>query len=263
MIIADQLNHFRPPPQLLQDRVVLITGAGQGLGKSIALATAALGATVILHGRNSTKLEKTYDAIIAANGLTPAIAPLDFSNATDQDFEQLAQTIQHEFGRLDGVIHCAAQLKQLQPLASEKLDDWLNLLRVNLAAPFALTRACMPLLKRSENASIIFVSESHGITPKAYWGGFAVSKFALQGLLQVWQDELSSTEKLRMNIVVPGPFQSPQRALTHPGEDKSTLRAVEDLLPAFLYLLAEDSKAIAGQVIELDRPSAVLHDFEA
>lgn len=253
MKIADPPNHFQPPPRLLQDRVLLITGAGQGLGHAIALAAAALGATIILHGRSNAKLEKTYDAIISANGATPAIAPLDFSKATDQDFEQLAQTIQHEFGRLDGLVHCAAQLKQLQPLANEKLDDWLDLLRVNLAAPFALTRACVPMLKRGTNASVIFVSESHGITPKAYWGGFAVSKFALRGLLQVWCDELSSSEKLRMNIVVPGPFQSPQRKLTHPGEDKSTLRPVKDILPAFLWLLAEDSKTISGQVIELER----------
>ena len=255
MKIADQLNRFHPLPRLLQDRVLLITGAGQGLGQALALAAADLGATIILHGRSSAKLEKTYDAIVAANGATPAIAPLDFSKASDQDFEQLAQTIRHEFGQLDGIVHCAAQLKQLQPLANETLDDWLNLLRVNLAAPFALTRACLSMLKHSENGSVIFVSESHGVTPKAYWGGFAVSKFALQGLLQVWHDELSSAEKLRMNIVVPGPFNSPQRTLTHPGEDKSALTPVEDILPAFIYLLAEESKTISGQVIELAQRS--------
>ena len=251
MIITDQLSHFHPLPRLFQDRVLLITGAGQGLGQALALAAAELGATIILHGRSSVKLEKTYDAIVAANGTTPAIAPLDFGTASDQDFEQLAQTIQREFGRLDGIVHCAAQLKQLQPLVHEKLDDWLNLLRVNLAAPFALTRACLSMLKRSDNGSVIFVSESHGVTPKAYWGGFAVSKFALQGLLRVWCDELSGTEKLRMNIVVPGPFQSPQRTLTHPGEDKAALRSIKGVLPAFIYLLAEKSKTISGQVVEL------------
>jgi NAD(P)-dependent dehydrogenase (short-subunit alcohol dehydrogenase family) len=254
MNLAEQLKHYHPPEAFLKDRVLLVTGAGQGLGQALALAAAALGATLILHGRNGAKLEKTYDAIIAANGATPAIAPLDFSKASDDDFAQLAQTIEHEFGRLDGIVHCAAHLKQLQPLANEKLDDWLNLLRVNLAAPFALTRACLPLLAQGARPSaVIFVSESHGRHPAAYWGGFAVSKFALQGLLQVWREE--AAESIRMNIVVPGPIQSPQRMLTHPGEDKSTLRRAEEVVPAFLYLLADENQSISGQVIELQTPA--------
>ncbi len=253
MNITDQIHHYRPPAGFLQDRVLLITGAGQGLGQAVALATAGYGATIILHGRSSAKLEKTYDAIVSAGGPAPAIAPLDFAIAGDQDFAQLAQTIQHEFGRCDGIVHCAASLKQLQPLANVKLDEWLTLLRVNLAAPFALTRACLPMLKRSDNASVIFVSESHGLRPAAYWGGFAVSKFALQGLLQIWQDEGLRLESPRMNILVPGPIHSPQRMLTHPGEDKSTLRRAQDVVPAFLYLLAEESNALSGQVIELEQ----------
>ena len=255
MTALDQLNSYHPAAALLRDRVVLVTGAGQGLGRAVALAAADHGATIILHGRSSAKLENTYDAISAAGGPTPAIAALDFASAGTQDFEQLAQTIQHEFGRVDGIVHCAALLQQLQPLADEKLDDWLALLRVNLAAPFALTRACLPMLKRSNDASVIFVSESHGLRPVAYWGGFAVSKFALAGLLKVWTDELSNSTTLRMNIVVPGPMQSPQRALTHPGEDKSKRRRVEEITPAFLYLLGEDGKRVSGQVIDLEPPT--------
>ena len=253
MNLANQLNQYHPATHLLRDRVLLVTGAGQGLGRAVALAAAAHGAMVILHGRSSAKLENTYDAIVAAGGPPPAIAPLDFASASDQDFERLAQTIQHEFSRCDGIVHCAALLKHLQPLANEKLDDWLALLRVNLAAPFALTRACLPLLKRSNDASVIFVSESHGLRPAAYWGGFAVSKFALAGLLQVWTDELSNVTTLRMNIVVPGPLHSPQRSHTHPGEEKSKLRRVEEIAPVFLYLLGEDGKGVSRQVIDLER----------
>jgi NAD(P)-dependent dehydrogenase (short-subunit alcohol dehydrogenase family) len=255
MNIANQLNDYRPPTGLLQDRVILVTGAGQGLGQAVSLAAAALGAKIILHGRTTAKLEKTYDAIVSAGGAMPAIAPLDFAGAGDDDFQQLAQMIRQEFGRLDGVVHCAARLKQLQPLANEKLDEWLALLRVNLAAPFALTRACMPLLALSEDASVIFVSESHGVNPAAYWGGFAVSKFALIGLLKVWNDELASDGKLRMNILVPGPMQTPQRALTHPGEDKSQLRSTSDVAPAFLYLLGEHGRGITGEIIDLEKRS--------
>ncbi len=253
MNLANRLKDYPPSAEQLKDKVILVSGAGQGLGQAISLAAAAHGATLILHGRSSPKLERTYDAIIAAGGPLPAITPLDLCSAGDEDFQQLAQLIRQEFGRLDGIVHCAARLKQLQPLANETLDEWLLLLRVNLAAPFALTRACLPLLKSSEEASVIFVSESHGINPAAYWGGFAVSKFALAGLLKVWSDELSSAGTLRMNIVIPGPLQTPQRALTHPGEDKSQLRKPDDVVPAFLYLLSENSRDISGEIIELGK----------
>jgi NAD(P)-dependent dehydrogenase (short-subunit alcohol dehydrogenase family) len=243
MTLPEPFEHYQPPATLLAGRVILVTGA--------AMAAAAHGATVVLHGRSSKKLEKVYDDIVAAGAAPPAIAPLDFATATDQDFAQLAQTIGHELGRCDGIVHCAAMLKHLQPLAQEPLDDWLALLRVNLAAPFALTRACLPLLARSDNSSVIFVSESHGMHPVAYWGGFAVSKFALTGLLRTWCDELGATNSLRMNSVVPGPMQSPQRAATHPGEDKAKLKHPNELTLAFLYLLGAHGKDFRGQVIEL------------
>ena len=252
MNIANLLNDYRLSDGLLRDKVILVTGAGQGLGQAVSLAAAAHGAKIVLHGRTTAKLEKTYDAIVTAGGAMPAIAPLDFASAGDNDFRQLAQMIHHEFGRLDGIVHCAARLKQLQPLTNEKLDEWLAMLRVNLAAPFALTRACMPLLELSEDASVIFVSESHGVNPVAYWGGFAVSKFALTGLLKVWHDELPGDGKLRMNIVVPGPLKTPQRALTHPGEDRSRLRQPHDVAAAFLYLLGESGRDIAGEIIDLE-----------
>jgi NAD(P)-dependent dehydrogenase (short-subunit alcohol dehydrogenase family) len=251
MQIYEEIARYRPTPTFLADRVIVVTGAGQGLGRAIALAAAKHGATVALLGRSSKKLEATFDAIVASGAPEPAIAPLDFANASDQDFSQLAQMIGHELGRCDGIIHCAAMLKHLQPLAHEPLDDWLSMLRVNLAAPFALTRACLPLLQQSDDASIVFVSESHGLRPAAYWGGFAVSKFALSGLMQVWNDELTSENSLRLNIVIPGPMQSPQRALTHPGEDKSLLKRPEDLTAAFLYLLSVDSKKVRGHTLEL------------
>lgn len=245
------LQDYRPEFALLEGHVLLVTGAGQGLGQALALACAALGATVILHGRTVAKLEKTYGLIVAANHPTPAIAPLDFANAGEQEFEHIAQTIGREFGRLDGLVHCAASLKRLQPLAQESLDDWLALLRINLIAPFTLTRACLPLLRRSEAGSVIFTSDSHAVRPAAYWGGFAVAKSGLTALLRIWTDELATSPNLRMNIVVPGPMQSPQQALTHPGELKQKLATPAQLLPGYLYLLGRDGKNVNGKVMQL------------
>ncbi len=253
MISRTALRDYCPGPALLEQRVLLVTGAGRGLGKAVALASAAHGATLILHGRHIAALEATYDDIVAANQATPAIAPLDFATAGDQDYENIASTIRREFGRLDGMVHCAASLQRLQPLAQESLDDLLVSLRVNLAAPFALTRACLPLLRSSGDASVIFTSESHGVQPAAYWGGFAVAKSGLAALLKIWVDELAGATNLRMNLVVPGPMRSPQRGLTHPGEDKSKLPTPNEFIPAYLYLLGPDSKGLTGSVVELQK----------
>ena len=244
---------YQPSSDLLKGRVILITGAGQGLGKATALACAKHGASVILHGRNTKKLEQTYDEIAAAGCPEATIFPLDLVSATDKDFEHMAQALNQRFGRLDGLLHCAAWLNSLRPLALEPLDDWLKLLRVNLAAPFALTRACLPLLHKSASASVVFTSETHGITPKAYWGGFAVSKFALQALLEIWSAELSNVDNIRMNVVVPGPMASPQRAMTHPGEDKTKLKSPDAVARHLLFLLSAESKSVSGKILNFDR----------
>src|SRR5450759_5152566 len=185
--------NYSPSPELLRHRVILITGAGQGLGKAAALACARLGATWVLHAQNVAKLEALYDEIGAQGGPQPAIFPLDLGKATDADFDGLANAIQSEFGRLDGILHNAAHFVPLMPLANQELDQWLALLRINLAAPFALTRACLPLLKAAPDASVIFTSETHALEPKAFWGGFAVSKAGLHTLTQIWADETADT----------------------------------------------------------------------
>jgi NAD(P)-dependent dehydrogenase (short-subunit alcohol dehydrogenase family) len=239
---------YSPAADVLKDRVILVTGAGQGLGKAAALAYAAHGATVVLSGRKVPKLEQTYDAIVDAGGPQPAIFPLDLESATDAEFAGLAQGLHNEFARLDGILHSAAHFVPLAPLAIQTLDQWLALLRVNLAAPFALTRACLPLLKRAESASIVLTSETHAAAPKAYWGGFAVAKAGLHTLTAIWADELEGTP-VRINTFIPGPVASPQRMQSHPGEAPATLPKPADLAPAYLYLMASDSEKLRGQVL--------------
>jgi NAD(P)-dependent dehydrogenase (short-subunit alcohol dehydrogenase family) len=201
------------------------------------------------------RLEAVYDEIEAVGGPQPIILPLDLAKAAEQDYANLAQAIESQLGRLDGILHNASQSTQLGPLQNERLTQWLDLLRVNLAAPFALTQACAHLLRASPDASVILTAETHALQPAAYWGGFAVSKAGLLALSTIQAQEWEPLPNLRINVVVPGKVSSPLRARTHPGETADSRAAPESLLPLYLYLMGPDSRGTSGQVFEAEKLS--------
>lgn len=239
--------------QLLKDRVILVTGAGQGIGRAAARAFAAKGATVILLGRSTAKLERVYDEIIAAGGPMPAIFPMDLEKADDPDFETLAQTIGQQLCRLDGILHCATSFARPSPLGLQTVTQWQTLFKVNTIAPFAINRACQPLLGAAPDASVILVGESHGHAPKAYWGGFAVAKAALEAYFLIQAQEWDDLTNLRINLVIPGPIHSPQRALSHPGEAKDDLPSPEALATDLARLIGPEGRERRGEIIEWAR----------
>lgn len=234
----------------LRDRVVLVTGATGGLGAPLARACAAHGAVVVLHARVVRKLEALYDEIVAAGHPEPIILPLDLAKAGADDFGNVASALQGQLGRLDGIVHTAALLGSLGPMEHQSFDSWLSLLRVNVAAPMGLTRALVPLLDASSDASVLFTLDDRGESPRAYWGGYAVTKAALSALARELADEWENREHLRINAVVPGPIHSPLRGKTHPGEDKSGLPAPDALVPLYLHLLAGQAKSESGQLVD-------------
>jgi NAD(P)-dependent dehydrogenase (short-subunit alcohol dehydrogenase family) len=247
---------YHAPADALAGRVILVTGAGRGLGRAAASSLARHGATVILHGRNLTALEQVYDEIEAAGGAQPTLLPLDFATATSRDYDVLARAIEDQLGRLDGILHNASHLVALTALENQSLEDWLLQLRVNLAAPAAITRACRHLLRASPDASVLYTGETHALRPSAYWGAFAVAKAGLLTLLRIQAAEWEGTPKLRINLVVPGPVDTPLRRQTHPGESPTARRAPEDLMPAYLYLLGPASRGVSGRVFDLTPSSA-------
>jgi NAD(P)-dependent dehydrogenase (short-subunit alcohol dehydrogenase family) len=241
-----ELRHYSPAENLLADRVILVTGASGSIGGALAQACAGLGARVILSGRSVKKLEKVYDSIVAAGAPRPSIAPIDFEKADAATYDALAEAIGSEFGRLDGLAHVGAILGDRSPIAHYDVPTWLKVMHVNVNAPFILTKILLPLLGKSTDASIVFTTSGVSIKGRAYWGAYAVSKFANEGLMQVLADELATESPIRSNSVNPGAVLSPMRARAYPAEDTSKLTRPEAVLAPFLYLLGPDSRGVTG-----------------
>lgn len=238
------------PNDLLRDRIILITGASDGIGRALALQAATLGAQVILHGRNASKLEKVYDAVEAIGAAPrPSIAVLDLAAANSESYTTLAQSIEADFGRLDGLVHNASILGERFAIDQYDAVMWQRVMHVNVTSVFALTQVLMPLLQLSEDPSVIFTSSGVGRTGKAFWGAYAVSKFATEGLSQVLADE-HRHGKLRSNCINPGATRTKMRLAAYPGEDRDALKRPEEILAPYIFLLGPDSKEITGQSID-------------
>ncbi|MED5523850.1 MAG: YciK family oxidoreductase [Pseudomonadota bacterium] len=240
---------YQASKDILKNRVVLVTGASAGIGREAALYYAAHGATVLLLGRNVKNLEAVYDDIAAIGAPQAAIIPLDMLGATDQHYRDMALTIENQFGRLDGVLMNAGELGTLTPFEQTDDDSWDKVMKINVDATFRMTRALLPLLKASEDGRLIFTSSGVGKKGRAYWGAYAVSKFATEGMMQVLADE-NSKGPLRVNCINPGGTRTAMRAKAFPAEDPMTLKTPADLMPLYLYLMGPDSKSVNGQSID-------------
>lgn len=237
---------YQAAKDLLKDKTILVTGAGDGIGRAAAIAYAEHGATVILLGKTVSKLESVYDEIEQAGYPTPAIVPLDLKGATEQNYIDMAETIEQQFGHLDGVLHNASLLGVLGPFEHISMDSVKEVMQVNLIAEIMITKALLPVLKKAPLASIIFTSSSVGRQGRAFWGEYAISKFATEGMMQSIAHEYQGTN-LRANSINPGATRTKMRANAYPAENPQTLKAPEEIMPTYLYLMGDDSTAITGQ----------------
>ncbi|HUH37497.1 MAG TPA: YciK family oxidoreductase [Spongiibacteraceae bacterium] len=245
---------YTPAPDLLKDRVVLVTGAGDGIGRAAALSYAAHGATVILLGKTVEKLERVYDSIEAAGGPQPAIYPMHLNGASARDYEDLHDRLSEEFGRLDGVLHNASVLGPRKPLELISPEQWQEVIQVNLNSVFLMTRALLPLLKQADDASLILTSSGVGRRGRAYWGAYAVSKFGIEGMVQVLADELANTSAIRVNSLNPGATNTAMRRSAYPAEEPTRNPDPEALMPLYLYLMGPDSRGVTGRQFDAQQP---------
>jgi NAD(P)-dependent dehydrogenase (short-subunit alcohol dehydrogenase family) len=246
LLTDEQIRCYAPPAGLLADRVILVTGASGGLGGALARASAALGARVILSGRNVRKLEALYDAILAAGAPRPSIAPLDLERADAAHYGALADAVRNEFGRLDGLVHAAGILGERAPIEHYDVVKWLKVMHVNVNAAFIVTQTLLPLLRLSPDASVVFTTSGVSVRGRAYWGAYAAAKFAVEGLMQVLADETDTLTSVRVNSVNPGRMRTPMRAAAYPGEMADSLPTPDQVLGPFLYLLGPDSRGVTG-----------------
>lgn len=205
---------------------------------------------MILLGRTTSKLEALYDEIVGAGYPEPIIHPMDLQHANEEDYRVLGDTILEQFERLDGLLHNAAVLGPRAPIQFYPHEAWMKVMQINVNAAYALSRALLPALQAATAASVVFTSSSVGRKGRAYWGAYSVSKFAVEGLMQVLADELRQTSKVRVNSIDPGATRTSMRKDAYPAENPDHLPSPEDKLPLYLYLMGDDSVGITGEALK-------------
>ena len=241
------LRAYKPRIDQLKGRVILVTGANRGIGRAVSHDLARHGATVILHGRDANALDAQYKEIRTL-GPEPALAALDLERATGEDYQNLTARLESRYGKLDGLLHNASILGDRSPVEHYDIGLWQRVMHINVNAAFILTRCLLPLLRRSEDASVVFTTSGVGNQGRAYWGAYCCSKFATEGLAQTLADELENTN-IRVNCIDPGAVRTAMRQAAYPAEDPQTLPTPESLTGAYLYLLGPDSRRVNGERI--------------
>ena len=241
---------YNAPKDLLKDKVVLVTGGGSGIGRQAGLTFAAFGAEVILLGKNSSNLNETYSLFEKNNLKKPILQAIDFEIAEEEDFKKISEEVLKEFGKLDGVLNNASILGTKTSIQNYDINEWRRVSKINFESSLLLTRSLLPVLQIPDNSSIVFTSSGVGRKGKAYWGAYAISKFATEGLVQILSEELEKTSGIRVNAINPGAVRTKMRAQAYPAEDPKTLKNPKDIMNAYLFLMGIDSLGITGKSIE-------------
>ena len=243
------MNDFEPTKDCLKDKTILVTGTGSGIGKAAAKTLSKFGAQLILLSKDAEKLESLHEEIIQQGFKEPLIHPMNFESAQEEEYLGVKEAIQDKFGKLDGLINNAGVLGEKKPLGQYPYSIWKKVLNVNLDSAFLLTKTLLPLLNHSELGSVVFTSSGVGKKGRAYWGAYAISKFATEGMMEVFADELENTSKIRVNCINPGAVRTKMREEAYPAEDPETNPLPKEIMNLYVYLMSDASKGINGQSI--------------
>jgi NAD(P)-dependent dehydrogenase (short-subunit alcohol dehydrogenase family) len=244
---------WKSAPDALAGRVIAITGATGGLGGAVAKAVASAGATAVLIGKRRRELEKRYDELVESGAPQPVIVPLNLETATPADYEAMFEALRTELGRLDGLVHAAVMFEGLTPMVSHPPDEWLRVLQVNVSAPFALTRAAMPLLQSAEDSALVFVTDDPERMARAHWGAYGTSKAALERMASILHEETEASS-LRVHLLLPGPMRTSLRRMAWFGEDTMKHPPPDVAAQAVVYLLSAQGADVRGTTLDL-RPA--------
>lgn len=225
---------------------MLIAGAHGGLGAAASVACAHAGATLVLLGRKVPKLNRVYDAI-AAVGPEPLLYPLDLEGASADDYAEMAERIGSELGRLDGLLHCAANFPGLTPLLQTDPAAFARSIHINLTARWWLTQACVPLLAKADDSAVVFVLDDLARVGNAYWGGYGLAQHAQAGMVGMLQSELANS-KIRVSGLQPGPMRTPLRAKAYVEENDRVARDPEAYAASCVTLLSPAGAAHRGKI---------------
>jgi len=243
------MDDFKPSKDCLKDKTILVTGTGSGIGRAAAKILSQYGAQLILLSKDTGKLESLYEEIIQQGSKEPLIHPMNFENAEEEEYLKVKEAIQDKFDKLDGLINNAGVLGEKKPLDQYQFSIWKKVLNVNLDSAFLLTKTLLPLLNHSKLSSVIFTSSGVGKKGRAYWGAYAISKFATEGMMEVFADELENTTRIRVNCINPGAVRTKMREEAYPAEDPEKNPLPKEIMNLYVYLMCDVSKEINGQSI--------------
>jgi len=233
---------FQAKANEFADKVIMVTGAADGIGKAVTIALAEQGATVLMLDKKSRHLEKLFDQIVERGFEEPIILPVDLMEITPESATELAQAIHDDIGRLDGLLHNAAELGSPSPLDQYDMEYWNSVMHTNLQAPYILTRALLPLLKQDYTTNLLFTSAEVGRNAQAYWGAYSIAYAGIEAQMTIWAEELEAISNIKVNSLDPGAVRTSFRRRSHPGESQELLASPQSITPAYLKLLSSNNK---------------------
>ncbi|MFC1664405.1 SDR family NAD(P)-dependent oxidoreductase [Pseudomonadota bacterium] len=258
--ILDNISTYLPREDLLKNKTILVTGAAAGIGRAVAIGFAEHGASTILLDKSNSGLNETYDFIAGKQWPLPTLIHLDLATASESVCNDIARQIEQEFGKLNGLLHNAAELGTLTPIHLYNLETWSKVMRVNFYIPYLLTRACWPLCLQAENASVLFTTSEQSRRGKAYWGAYGAAGSAMENMMQTWSLE-TENKSLRFNSIDPGRTQTDMRSYAYPGDvSNKDIKAPESLRNAYLYLMSSDSIQLRGRQLTVSNELQLLSE---